>query len=757
MAAQHRFVVTSTDIVDGTVALHAGRPAQESFGLLLKALEAHLGTEETSLFALPEAGYSRARGTPVVTWYTNVPDALRPLDSLTRDEADEAGALLAARLAMLIERADPKTVDLLRSVFNVPALRDIFVGRGAIVVTNWGTLGSGAPEQSGREGGSVLQRFLPPGFSVAARTGSEDATDPAWRGPGLAAGAGVAGAALAATVGTGGDANAETGRTTAGDGTGLPARASGGPAGGGGSLPPAPPSAIHSGPADRGRTAAAPLLGVAIFLAAALLYVSWPGNLVYAEHGGTALREVQALDASNAAFEGDIARLQAALGENVCRPDLPGDIDRLGGMPILRRLSPKGADAPPVAGTGPRTPIPGGPDAATTGPGDPVPADVAPEAPNHPPRTEAPPSGPASVPVSSASLLGKLDAGTVFVIGKAADGMAMGSGFLVASDLVLTNFHVVETTDGERLFVTNHAMGRTVAARVVARSQTSDISSRDFALLKLAESTDLPRLSFTTSAERLDSVIASGFPSFVLSSDPNFIAAFESGEPGRLGDLQMAVTRGEITAKQSGAGGTRILAHSATISPGNSGGPLIDMCGRIVGINTYTRTDAANALRLNFALASDDALAFLAEHGVDASVDAGTCSPFEAVPPAAAQQPANAPAAPPGAAARQIPSPPASSSDTPALPVPLPPTAAPLPLAPLPAGRPASPPPRTPATTAPAAPPSSMVPSAIVPATPNGPGAAEASPPADGRSSGSLSAAEEADTLIVPPAEDDPR
>ena len=55
------------------------------------------------------------------------------------------------------------------------------------------------------------------------------------------------------------------------------------------------------------------------------------------------------------------------------------------------------------------------------------------------------------------------------------------------------------------------------------------------------------------------------------------------------------------------------IAHSAAISAGNSGGPLVDACGRVVGINRFIRVSVDQASHAGFAIASDDVLRFLAE------------------------------------------------------------------------------------------------------------------------------------------------
>jgi S1-C subfamily serine protease len=679
MAAQYRFIVTSTELSGVREATVDGKPAREHFQTLRNWLDTLAGSSASSLFALPETGFSRARGLSVVTWYTTVGDPLRPLDTLSGEEAAAAEALLADRLAELVGSADPAMRRLLRAAFQVPATSDIFVGPQAVVLTNWGILPAGA-DPSDAVSTSALQRFLPPGFGLAPVPGEADERSVAADSSGLLPGA----AAAAAPEGH------------------VPAR----PAATERAAPPPFPSssgntseAATAGVAAGWQPSVATLAGVSVFLALVLIYLLWPGNLIYLDRGDEPDNQL-AVNLTNERLEADIARLQASLGENACRADIPADLDRLGGMPVIDSLGPPGAAETSPPSTGAEAP----------GAGEAPPAPLS-------PRSEAPPTGSSTSPVSTETLLGKLDAGTVFILGAQQDGLSMGSGMLVAPDLVLTNYHVVESGDPTRLFVSNQAMGRTLEASLVGRSSTSNISSRDFALLRLSQPSDLPRLRFTTQVARLDGVIAAGFPSFVLSSDPSFVSAMQSGEPGRLSELQMAVTRGEVTAEQAGADGSRILVHSATISPGNSGGPLVDMCGRIVGINTYTRTDTESALRLNFALSARDALTFLAENGVTAESESngcavemaahpGTSSPLAAPP--ASDPPAPAPAALPAPAAVPAPAPAPQQADAP----------------------PVAPPPVAPGV--------SVLPSPAP--TPSAPAGSD------------LSAQEEADLLIVPPA-----
>ncbi|WP_410962429.1 trypsin-like peptidase domain-containing protein, partial [Salmonella sp. SAL4355] len=59
------------------------------------------------------------------------------------------------------------------------------------------------------------------------------------------------------------------------------------------------------------------------------------------------------------------------------------------------------------------------------------------------------------------------------------------------------------------------------------------------------------------------------------------------GSPGMGGQrsLEATVTRGIVSGIRS-MGGTVVLQTDAALNPGNSGGPLVDMQGRVVGVNT---------------------------------------------------------------------------------------------------------------------------------------------------------------------------
>ena len=86
----------------------------------------------------------------------------------------------------------------------------------------------------------------------------------------------------------------------------------------------------------------------------------------------------------------------------------------------------------------------------------------------------------------------------------------------------------------------------------------------------------------------------------ILDTDVNF-QALANGDLSAI--PQMAVTQGVVTVIQGrGTGPADHRRHTAKISPGNSGGPLVDSCGRVVGINTFIRVQQETASSLDYAI-----------------------------------------------------------------------------------------------------------------------------------------------------------
>ena len=152
----------------------------------------------------------------------------------------------------------------------------------------------------------------------------------------------------------------------------------------------------------------------------------------------------------------------------------------------------------------------------------------------------------------------------------------LGSGFIVRSDgRILTNQHVVG--DAKTAFVRLRD-GTTMLGHVVRASMFSDL-----ALIKI-EGKNLPTapIGDPTTLRPGETVLAIGIP---------------------LG-LEETVTRGIVSSVERDVAGTKYIQTDAALNPGNSGGPLINERGEVVGVNTMKQRDAE---RLNFAIRIDEA------------------------------------------------------------------------------------------------------------------------------------------------------
>lgn len=243
---------------------------------------------------------------------------------------------------------------------------------------------------------------------------------------------------------------------------------------------------------------------------------------------------------------------------------------------------------------------------------------------------------------------------TVIIVTKS----GTGSGFFVSRDQILTNRHVVEDADN-KYWVGNKALAQLLPAELVGTSASSRIGSPDFALLKLKSGSSDTFLSFSDMLpSELQNVIATGYPGFVISGDESY-RRMMGGDVRSVPET--ALTSGAVTFIQNPTSQSPVILHYAAISPGNSGGPLTDECGRVVGVNTFVRgTDGANA-RMNYSLAASSAIRFLRSNNVVPSIAPGVCTRSAPGATAQAQPPSAAPPTAPQAS-QDPPAPGASKS-----------------------------------------------------------------------------------------------
>jgi S1-C subfamily serine protease len=163
----------------------------------------------------------------------------------------------------------------------------------------------------------------------------------------------------------------------------------------------------------------------------------------------------------------------------------------------------------------------------------------------------------------------------------------IGSGFIYdANGYILTNDHVI--SDGGTITVTL-ADGRQFAGTVVKADPTADL-----AVVKIA-ATGLPTVTIGSSADLKvgQLVVAIGDP---LGQFANTVTT------GIVSGLDRQITAGSGPRDSEQLSG--LIQTDAAINSGNSGGPLVNAAGQVIGVNTAT---ASNAQGLGFAIPIDAA------------------------------------------------------------------------------------------------------------------------------------------------------
>jgi serine protease Do len=206
----------------------------------------------------------------------------------------------------------------------------------------------------------------------------------------------------------------------------------------------------------------------------------------------------------------------------------------------------------------------------------------------------------------------------VVVFAEADPGLPIGhgSGVVVASDTILTNAHVVDEDDYETritLTIVPAEGSKTYEAEVIDRSPGNDL-----ALIKLKNGARLaPAAFFSGSVDDGADVFAIGYPGGVdIAQGLNSEDMLRPQVPVK--------TKGSISGGRS-AKEFETLLHTAAIGGGNSGGPLVDACGRVVGINSFGTVANGGDAEFFFAVANREARAFLARNKIKPRSVDGPC------------------------------------------------------------------------------------------------------------------------------------
>ncbi|MEO1039755.1 MAG: Do family serine endopeptidase [Pseudomonadota bacterium] len=157
---------------------------------------------------------------------------------------------------------------------------------------------------------------------------------------------------------------------------------------------------------------------------------------------------------------------------------------------------------------------------------------------------------------------------------------SLGSGFIIdAAGIVVTNNHVIDEADEVEVVMFD---GRTLAAEIIGRDPATDI-----AVLRVQPETDLPFVSFGDSD---------------TARVGEWVVAI--GNPFGLGG---SLTAGVISAQGREIGGQYddYIQTDVAINRGNSGGPLFDMNGDVIGVNTAIFSPTGASVGISFSVPSN--------------------------------------------------------------------------------------------------------------------------------------------------------
>lgn len=212
----------------------------------------------------------------------------------------------------------------------------------------------------------------------------------------------------------------------------------------------------------------------------------------------------------------------------------------------------------------------------------------------------------------------------VAVIAESPEGRMLygtGSGFIVAPNLIVTNAHVVAAARQEPMFdiaIVPPQGDGLIAARIIKYSPLGEL-----ALLQFSGGPSMPALTISTLEPHPgDSVVALGYPDVDdLHRPANELVrpTPPSRSTGSVASLRDRAPTGDQIPT---------INHEAVISSGSSGGPLLDECGRVIGVNTWHARGADTRESRSVATRTAQLLAFLAEAGVTARTSDERCLSF---------------------------------------------------------------------------------------------------------------------------------
>ena len=191
-----------------------------------------------------------------------------------------------------------------------------------------------------------------------------------------------------------------------------------------------------------------------------------------------------------------------------------------------------------------------------------------------------------------------------------------GTGFAVNANTIVTNAHVVRDALGDDdllIGIVPNGGGEAVYGQALAISPRNDL-----ALIRITGDLRLPPLALAGgTAPEAGDVTSVGYPMNVDRAQGLDIQdIFRSQPPVK--------SRGFLSGLRPSREFDTIL-HTAPIARGNSGGPLVDQCGRVLGVNSFgADTDGSDA-EFYFAVSNKELIPFLRDNGITPQINTQAC------------------------------------------------------------------------------------------------------------------------------------
>jgi S1-C subfamily serine protease len=218
---------------------------------------------------------------------------------------------------------------------------------------------------------------------------------------------------------------------------------------------------------------------------------------------------------------------------------------------------------------------------------------TSPSPPTQQPGSSIQPAPSTSGNLNADAIAAKVDPAIVDINTTVGSGQAAGTGMIITSDgEILTNNHVIDHSTSIQVTIAGRA--QTYSAHMIGADPKADI-----AVIKIDGVSGLPTVTFASSS-------SVGVGDYIVAIGN---ALGQGGTPdvsqGHITALDQTITASEGGSKSEQLNG--MLQSDATIYPGDSGGPLLNSAGQVIGMITAGNVQGfrSSASNVNYAIASD--------------------------------------------------------------------------------------------------------------------------------------------------------